>query len=85
MLARLLLAQGLPDRAIALLDRLYAAAAAQDRAGSLIEVQALGALALQADGDELGALTALAGALGLACPQGYVASSPTKALRWRPF
>ncbi len=72
VLARLLLAQGLPDRAIALLNRLYAAAAAQDRAGSLIEVQALRALALQADGDELGALTALAGALGLACPQGYV-------------
>ena len=72
VLARLLLAQGLPDRAIALLDRLYAAAAAQDRAGSLIEVQALRALALQADGDERGALTALSGALGLACPQGYV-------------
>ncbi len=72
VLARLLLAQGLFDRAIALLDRLHAAAAAQERAGSLIEVQALRALALRAAGDESGALTALAGALGLACPQGYV-------------
>ena len=73
VLARLLVAQGRPDRAMALLDRLYAAAAAQDRAGSLIEVQTLRALALQADGDELGALYwPLAGALGLACPQGYV-------------
>ena len=41
VLARLLVAQGLPDRAMTLLDRLYAAAAARDRAGSLIEVQAL--------------------------------------------
>ena len=37
LLARVLLAQGLPGQALALLDRLYAAAAAQDRTGSVIE------------------------------------------------
>ena len=72
VLARILLAQDRPGHALALLDRLHAAAAAQDRAGSLIETGALRALALAATGDEAGALTALAGALMLACPQGYV-------------
>ncbi len=72
VLARLLLAQGQPGQALALLDRLHAAAVAQDRAGSLIETGALRALALAASGDEAGAVTALAGALMLACPQGYV-------------
>ena len=72
MLARVLLAQGQPDQALALLDRLHAAAAAQDRAGSLIEIGALRALALAASGEEAAAVAALAGALTLACPQGYV-------------
>ncbi|HEY1322832.1 MAG TPA: LuxR C-terminal-related transcriptional regulator [Streptosporangiaceae bacterium] len=72
VLARILLAQGRPGQALALLDRLHAAAAAQDRRGSLIEIGALRALALTASGDEAGAVTALAGALVLACPQGYV-------------
>ena len=72
VLARMLLAQDRPGQALALLDRLHAAAAAQDRAGSLIEAGALRALALAASGDEAGAVTALAGALMLACPQGYV-------------
>ena len=72
MLARILLAQDRPGQALALLDRLHAAAAAQDRTGSLIETGALRALALAASGDEAGAVTALAGALLLACPQGYV-------------
>ena len=40
--------------------------------GSLIEIDALRALALAAAGDEAGAVTALAGALTLACPQGHV-------------
>ena len=40
-LARILLAQGRPGRALALLDRLHAAAEAQDRTGSLIETGAL--------------------------------------------
>jgi LuxR family maltose regulon positive regulatory protein len=72
VLARVLLAQGRPGPALALLDRLHAAAAAQDRTGSLIEIGALRALALAASGDEPAALNALAGALVLACPQGYV-------------
>jgi LuxR family maltose regulon positive regulatory protein len=72
VLARVLLAQGRPDQALGLLQRLYAQATAQRRLGSLIELQALRALALAASGDEPGALAALAEALTLACPQGYV-------------
>ena len=72
VLARVLLAQGRPGPALALLDRLHAAAAAQDRTGSLIEIRALRALALAAGGDGPAALDALASALVLACPQGYV-------------
>ena len=72
VLARVLLAQGQPGKALALLDRLNAAAAAQDRAGSLIEIGALRALALAAGGEEKAAVDALAGALTTACPQGYV-------------
>ena len=72
VLARILLAQGQAGQALALLDRLHAAAAAQGRAGSLIETGALRALALAAVGDQAGAVTALAGALALACPQRYV-------------
>ena len=72
VLARVLLAQGLPGQALALLDRLYAAAVAQDRIGSVIEAGALRALALAASGEESGAVAALADALTLACPQGYV-------------
>ncbi|HLN70362.1 MAG TPA: LuxR C-terminal-related transcriptional regulator [Streptosporangiaceae bacterium] len=72
VLARVLLAQDRPDRALALLNRLHAAAAAQDRTGSLIEIGALRALALAVSGEEAGAVAALAQALTLACPQGYV-------------
>ena len=71
-LARVLLAQDRPGPALALLDRLHAAAAAQDRTGSLIEIGALRALALAASGDADRAVDALAAALTLACPQGYV-------------
>ena len=72
VLARVLLAQARPGPALALLDRLYAAAAAQDRGGSLIEIGALRALALAASGDADRAVDALADVLTLACPQGYV-------------
>ena len=69
----MLLAQGRAVQALALLDRLNAAAAAQeDRVGSLIEAGALRALALAAIGEEASAVAALAGALTLACPEGYV-------------
>ena len=46
--------------------------AAQDRAGSVIELQALRALALAASGERPAEVAAPAGALTLACPQGYV-------------
>ena len=72
MLARVLLAQARPGPALALLDRLHATAAAQARVGSLIEIGALRALALAASGDADRAVDALAEALTLACPQGYV-------------
>jgi len=55
-----------------LLDRLYAAAAAQDRTGSLVETGALRALALTASGDDAGAVTTLAGGACAPPPQGYV-------------
>ena len=72
VLARVLLAQGRPAQAVSLLERLHAAAVAQNRTGSIIEIQTLLALALAASGEEAGAADALAGALTLACPQGYV-------------
>ena len=71
-LARVLLAQERPGQALALLDRLHAAAVTHDRAGSLIEIQVLRAMALAVSGEETAAVDALAGALTLACPQGYV-------------
>ncbi len=72
VLARVLLVQARPGPALALLDRLHAAAAAQDRAGSVIEIGALRALALAASGDADRAVDALADVLTLACPQGHV-------------
>ena len=72
VLARVLLAQDQPAKALALLARLHEAAAAQDRAGSLIELGALRALALAANGDADRAVDVLAETLTLACPQGHV-------------
>jgi LuxR family maltose regulon positive regulatory protein len=72
VLARVLLAQERAAEALALLDRLHAAAAAQDRTGSLIEIGALRALALAACGQDVDAVNVLADALTLACPRGYV-------------
>ena len=72
VLARVLLAQDRPAQALALLGRLHAAADAQGRTGSVIEITALQALALATTGEEDAAVDALARALILACPQGYV-------------
>jgi LuxR family maltose regulon positive regulatory protein len=72
VLARVLLAQDRPGPALALLGRLHAAATAQGRTASVIEIQALRALALAADGEEAAAVDALAQALMLGSPQGYV-------------
>jgi LuxR family transcriptional regulator, maltose regulon positive regulatory protein len=72
VLARVLLVQRQPDRALRLLGWLRTQAAAQQRTGSLIEVGVLEALARATRGDQTGALTALAEALALAAPEGYV-------------
>ena len=72
VLARVLLARDRADRALVLLGRLDAAAAAQRRTGSLIEIRAIRAMALAALGDGAGATAALTSALQLGCPQGYV-------------
>jgi LuxR family maltose regulon positive regulatory protein len=72
VLARVLLAHGRRHEALALLDRLHAAALDQHRTGSLLEICALQALALDIGGEEQAALDALAEALRLAAPQGHV-------------
>jgi LuxR family transcriptional regulator, maltose regulon positive regulatory protein len=72
LLARLLLAQGEPEPARQLLERLQAAAAAAQRTGSLIELGALRARALAECGVQDGALAALAQAVALAWPEGHV-------------
>jgi len=72
VLARVLLARAEPARALGLLERLDALAEFQGRAGSVLEIRALRALALQAVGDHQGALTAVAEALSLAQPERYV-------------
>jgi LuxR family transcriptional regulator, maltose regulon positive regulatory protein len=72
VLARVLLAQHLPGPALTLLDRVHTAAAAQGRVGSVIETRALQALALAAGREESRAMNALAEALTLGYPEGYV-------------
>jgi LuxR family transcriptional regulator, maltose regulon positive regulatory protein len=72
VLARVLLADQASDRALALLERLHDLAVAQGRTGSVIEVRALQALAMDAVGDQAGALAFLAEALALAAPEGYL-------------
>jgi LuxR family maltose regulon positive regulatory protein len=72
VLARVLLAQHDPGPALALLQRLLDAAARQGRTGSIIEIQALRALALAACGDHASALGALTEALTPAGRPGYV-------------
>jgi LuxR family transcriptional regulator, maltose regulon positive regulatory protein len=70
--AQVLLATGAAHRARRLLERLQAAAVAQDRTGSLIEILAIQALALRACDDEDAALATLASALDLGWVEGYV-------------
>jgi LuxR family maltose regulon positive regulatory protein len=74
VLARVLLASEAckPEQAHMLLERLLAAAEAARRTGSLIEILALEALALQAKGKKERAVSTLAQALALAEPEGYV-------------
>jgi LuxR family transcriptional regulator, maltose regulon positive regulatory protein len=72
LLARILLAQGEAAKARQLLERLREAAAAKGRTGSLIELGTVTARARRACGDEAAALAALAEAVTLAWPQGYI-------------
>ena len=72
VLARVLLARNLPRQALPLLERLLDAAAGDGRIGSVIEIRALQALGLAADGEQASAVETLAEALTLGCPQGYV-------------
>ena len=77
-LARLLLARGRRndgehlEQVLALLDRLLDAAKAGGRAGSVLEIRVLQALAHHAQNAAPAALDALQDALSLAAPQGYV-------------
>jgi LuxR family maltose regulon positive regulatory protein len=85
VLVRVLLAGGQADRALRLLERWHALAASQERIGSVIEMQALQALAQAARGDPPAALAALAEALRLGRPRGICGCSSTRANPWRPW
>ncbi len=71
-LARVYLALGRVEQALAVLRPLLATVEQQGRTGTAIEVLALEALALQAADQTAAALAALARALSLAEPEGYV-------------
>jgi LuxR family transcriptional regulator, maltose regulon positive regulatory protein len=78
-LARVLLAEGTRDRSgeriaevLVFLARLLAAAMDGNRIGSVIDILIVQALALHASGDPTAALSALARAVDLAEPEGYV-------------
>jgi LuxR family maltose regulon positive regulatory protein len=72
VLARVLTAQGHPERALGLLRRLEEAAESQGRTGSVIAIRLQRALALAAGDDLRAAATELAAALALAAPQGFI-------------
>jgi LuxR family maltose regulon positive regulatory protein len=72
LLARMDLRRGDPARALQLLDEPEATAHAGKRAGRLIEIHLLQALACQAQGRSSDALGYLEQSLGLAEPEGYV-------------
>src|SRR5262249_18723475 len=69
LLVRVMLAEQTPHLALRLLGQLRDLAMAQDRIGSLIEVQALWALAVAATGDTNEALAALTEALIVSAPE----------------
>jgi len=70
-LVRVMLAQDRHAEALLLLDKLRASAEAAQRMGSTIEILALQALALQAQGDQSQATDVIRKALALAKPEGY--------------
>jgi LuxR family maltose regulon positive regulatory protein len=71
VLARLLLTEDQPDRALLLLDRLLTVATGQSRTGTVIEVRVLQALSLAVRGDNARALDALSEALRLGYSEDY--------------
>jgi LuxR family maltose regulon positive regulatory protein len=83
VLARVLIAGGDPEAAVALLERWRALATARDAGALVIAVQALMALAHAARGDEPAALGALEEALTLAAPEVGSACSWERGPRWR--
>jgi LuxR family maltose regulon positive regulatory protein len=70
--ARVHLARGEPDRALACLDALHRSAETAGRLGGIVELGLLQALAFEARGDRAAALDALEQSLELAVPEGYV-------------
>ncbi len=70
ILVRLLLAQGAPVRAFSLVRRLRALAEEQARSGSVLQMQVLEAVALDADGDKSAAHSVLSDALIAGEPEG---------------
>ncbi|MFB0533835.1 MAG: LuxR C-terminal-related transcriptional regulator, partial [Anaerolineae bacterium] len=71
-LARLLIAQGNPDEAVGLLQRLLETAEAGERILRVIEILLLQALSLQAQGNTDQAITTLEKALTLAEPESFI-------------
>jgi LuxR family maltose regulon positive regulatory protein len=72
VLARVLVAQGRPADALRVLERLRAAAIADGRLGSRVEIDVLRALAMAAMDDTAGAVDALARAVSFAAPERHV-------------
>jgi LuxR family maltose regulon positive regulatory protein len=70
--ARTLIAQDRTEEALSLLASLLEAAQAAGRMAHVIKIRALQALAFQAQGNDVRALSALEQALSLAAPEGYV-------------
>lgn len=71
-LARLLIAQGEPEKATRLLNRLFQMTGATQPIRSTVEILVLQAIAFQAQNDLAQALAVLESALSLAEPEGYV-------------
>jgi LuxR family maltose regulon positive regulatory protein len=71
-LARILLAEDHAEQAVGLLGRLRSLAKSQGRVGSLVQIDALRAIALAAAGQAASALATLSEVLPLAKPEGYI-------------
>jgi LuxR family transcriptional regulator, maltose regulon positive regulatory protein len=89
VLARVLLAEQEPQRALGLPERWHDLAVTQGRVESVIELRALQALAHAASDDEPAALAALAESVALGAPEGYLSvfldEGPPMAALFRPL